>query len=229
MKNKFSSALGRAKKFWKNADAQDLVEYALLLMMIALIAVASVKSLSGTIKNVFINANVSMTELALPGNATGTVAASLAGNTTVDNAAANANTVAAAADGNAAAQDAAAAAADLAAAAAAFGVADRTTAVSNAARQASNANNTAGQAAFAAYNTSNVSAADLAVAQADELAAAGLDAGAGFAASIGINNGILGSSSLTAAANADTSAAAQATADAAAGVAVTNGTFLGIL
>lgn len=178
--------IGRIRGVWRSlkkrlqeADAQDLVEYALLLMMVGLAAVASVKSLAAAIKNAFTNANVEMTEIALPGNATGTVAAGLAGNTGALNAAANVNAAAAAV----AAQ--AAAAADAAAVAAAGG-----RNVASASRTATGAV----QADLAAANADNVVAADDALAAID-------DGAAGIAAAFGINNGPIGSTALTAAGN----------------------------
>ena len=36
MRNKSRNVLRKLKNFWKDADAQDLVEYALLLLMVAL-------------------------------------------------------------------------------------------------------------------------------------------------------------------------------------------------
>jgi pilus assembly protein Flp/PilA len=40
-------------RIWKNTRAQDLVEYALAAGMVALVAVAAMPQLSGTINNVF--------------------------------------------------------------------------------------------------------------------------------------------------------------------------------
>jgi Flp pilus assembly pilin Flp len=231
MKTRLGRVLETIKTFWKNADAQDLVEYALLLMMVALASVASVKSLAATIKNVFTNANAAMVELNLPGNATGTVNASLAGTSTVDNDAANVN----AAAGNAA-QAAANAAANEAAAALAQAEADignittttfgrnNTRTITTAANEGdianAVANGTADAAAVAAYdaytadqataNVNGVVAADDAVAAADDgLAAA--------AAALGIDNATIfgvgiGADQLTADANAATAAATSKTA-----------------
>ncbi len=196
--------IGRMRRVWKSlrkrleeADAQDLVEYALLLMMVGLAVVASVKSVAATIKNAFTNANAVMVEASLPGNATGTIAASLANNVAALNAAANVNGAAA----TAAAQ--AAAAAHAAAVAANGG----TNNINSAAAHAS----TAVQADLAAAAADNVVAADDALAAID-------DGAAGIAAAFGINNGPIGSNALTAAANV-------ATADAAHGVQA--GTILG--
>ena len=114
MKNKCIGVLKKLKNFWKNADAQDLVEYALLLLMVALAVAATVKSFSASITNAFTQATIAMVEL--PGNATGVVAAGAAGIAAVDNVAATVNNAA----GNAAqaAANAAQAAANAAQAAA---------------------------------------------------------------------------------------------------------------
>lgn len=209
------------KKQWRDADAQDLVEYALLLMMVGLAAVASMKSLAGTIQNAFFRTTMEM--VALPG----TGALGNGSNVGNDQAAANLNGALAAVDGTQANQEAAAAASELAAAAAALGVNDSTRAVSNALATRANANNIAAQADFAAFNGNNVAAGDYAAAQADALAAQGFDNLAAFAAGFGINNGPLGSNSLAADANAETAAAAQATAGATGKTAV-SGSFIGL-
>ena len=41
------------RRFWKDTQGQDLVEYALAAGMVALAAVAAMPQLSGTINNVF--------------------------------------------------------------------------------------------------------------------------------------------------------------------------------
>jgi pilus assembly protein Flp/PilA len=41
------------RRFWKDTEGQDLVEYALAAGMVALAAVAAMPQLSGTINNVF--------------------------------------------------------------------------------------------------------------------------------------------------------------------------------
>ena len=41
------------RRFWKETQGQDLVEYALAAGMVALAAVAAMPQLSGTINNVF--------------------------------------------------------------------------------------------------------------------------------------------------------------------------------
>ena len=43
-------------RLWKDESGQDLTEYALLLVLIALAAITSMKALASTINNVFSNA-----------------------------------------------------------------------------------------------------------------------------------------------------------------------------
>jgi len=43
-------------KLYREEAGQDLTEYALLLVLVALVAVATMKTLGGTISNVFSNA-----------------------------------------------------------------------------------------------------------------------------------------------------------------------------
>ena len=45
------------KRLWKEEEGQDLVEYALLIVLVALALVASVKSLSSAINGVFTSAS----------------------------------------------------------------------------------------------------------------------------------------------------------------------------
>ncbi len=45
-----------ALRLWQDESGQDLTEYALLLVLIALAAVTSMKTLANTINNVFSNA-----------------------------------------------------------------------------------------------------------------------------------------------------------------------------
>ena len=47
--------LNKLKRLWKETDAQDLTEYALLLVLISLAAVTSTRTLGNTVKNVFSN------------------------------------------------------------------------------------------------------------------------------------------------------------------------------
>jgi trimeric autotransporter adhesin len=103
MNKKIRGVLETVKKFWKNADAQDLVEYALLLVLVALVAGATIRSLGTAVKNAFTQGQVALIVATLPGNATGTVNTALAGNVAVLNAAANVNAAAATAEAQAAA------------------------------------------------------------------------------------------------------------------------------
>jgi len=57
MKKITNGAVERFRKFWKKVDGQDIVEYALLLFLVALAAVASTRRLGRTVANVFTNAN----------------------------------------------------------------------------------------------------------------------------------------------------------------------------
>jgi len=43
-------------RLWKEEEGQDLTEYALLMVLIALVAIASMKTLGTTVSNVFSNA-----------------------------------------------------------------------------------------------------------------------------------------------------------------------------
>jgi pilus assembly protein Flp/PilA len=45
------------RRLWKEEQAQDLTEYALLLVLIALVAVAGMKALGQAVSNVFANAS----------------------------------------------------------------------------------------------------------------------------------------------------------------------------
>jgi len=49
------------KRLWKEEEGQDLVEYALLIVLIALVLVTSIKSLSSAISTVFASASTSLT------------------------------------------------------------------------------------------------------------------------------------------------------------------------
>ena len=49
------------KRLWQEEEGQDLVEYGLLIFLIALAAVASMKSLASSISTVFSNAATSLT------------------------------------------------------------------------------------------------------------------------------------------------------------------------
>ena len=50
-----------ALRLWRDEEGQDLTEYALLLVLIALAAVASVKNLASAIEDVFNNAANNLT------------------------------------------------------------------------------------------------------------------------------------------------------------------------
>ena len=47
-------------RFWKEEEGQDLTEYGLLLLFIALVSIAVVKGLGSVIQNVFSNASASL-------------------------------------------------------------------------------------------------------------------------------------------------------------------------
>jgi pilus assembly protein Flp/PilA len=49
------------QRLWKEESGQDLTEYALLLVLIALAAIASVRGLANSIQNVFNNAASNLT------------------------------------------------------------------------------------------------------------------------------------------------------------------------
>lgn len=44
------------KRLWQEDQGQDLTEYALLLVLVALVAIATMQTLGNTISNVFANA-----------------------------------------------------------------------------------------------------------------------------------------------------------------------------
>ncbi len=48
-------------RLWREEEGQDLVEYALLLVLISLIAVASVTTVGQAVSNAFSNAAVNLT------------------------------------------------------------------------------------------------------------------------------------------------------------------------
>lgn len=45
------------KRLWKEEEGQDLLEYALLIALIALIAAAAFPAIGNTIHGIFVNAN----------------------------------------------------------------------------------------------------------------------------------------------------------------------------
>jgi pilus assembly protein Flp/PilA len=49
------------KRLWREEEGQDLTEYALLMVLIALLAIASMQTIGTTISNVFSNAAANLT------------------------------------------------------------------------------------------------------------------------------------------------------------------------
>jgi len=49
------------KRLWREEKGQDLTEYALLMVLIALVAIASIQKIGTTISNVFSNAATNLT------------------------------------------------------------------------------------------------------------------------------------------------------------------------
>jgi len=49
------------KRLWREEKGQDLTEYALLMVLIALVAIASMQTIGTTISNVFSNAAANLT------------------------------------------------------------------------------------------------------------------------------------------------------------------------
>jgi Flp pilus assembly pilin Flp len=49
------------KALWNDDEAQDLVEYALLIVLISLLALASISSVGHAVSNVFSNAAANLT------------------------------------------------------------------------------------------------------------------------------------------------------------------------
>ena len=49
------------KRLWNEEEGQDLTEYALLMVLIGLVAIASMKTLGTTLSNVFSNAAANLT------------------------------------------------------------------------------------------------------------------------------------------------------------------------
>jgi pilus assembly protein Flp/PilA len=48
------------RRLWKEEEGQDLTEYGMLLMFIALISIAVIQGLGSIVKNVFSNASASL-------------------------------------------------------------------------------------------------------------------------------------------------------------------------
>ena len=49
------------KRLWKEEQGQDLTEYALLIVLVALVAIASMTTLGNSISDVFANATTNLT------------------------------------------------------------------------------------------------------------------------------------------------------------------------
>jgi pilus assembly protein Flp/PilA len=49
------------KRLWKEEQGQDLTEYALLIVLVALVATASMATLGSSISDVFVNATANLT------------------------------------------------------------------------------------------------------------------------------------------------------------------------
>jgi pilus assembly protein Flp/PilA len=49
------------KRLWKEDQGQDLTEYALLIVLVALVAIASMTTLGNSISDVFVNATANLT------------------------------------------------------------------------------------------------------------------------------------------------------------------------
>jgi pilus assembly protein Flp/PilA len=48
-------------RLWQEEEGQDLVEYGLLLILIALVAITSMKTVGSAISDVFVNATTNLT------------------------------------------------------------------------------------------------------------------------------------------------------------------------
>ena len=48
-------------RLWKEEEGQDLVEYALLLVLLALVASAAIKTVGTSVNTIFTNANTNLT------------------------------------------------------------------------------------------------------------------------------------------------------------------------
>lgn len=55
--------MGILHRLWKNEQGQDLVEYALLLVLISLGVVASIRTLASAVSNAFSNAGANLTSV----------------------------------------------------------------------------------------------------------------------------------------------------------------------
>ncbi len=52
------------KRLWQDEQGQDLVEYALLLVLIALVSAATIQTLGTAVKSVFANASTALGQYA---------------------------------------------------------------------------------------------------------------------------------------------------------------------
>ncbi len=48
------------RRLWREEKAQDLTEYALLIVLISLVATASMKTVGNAVSNVFVNATTNL-------------------------------------------------------------------------------------------------------------------------------------------------------------------------
>jgi pilus assembly protein Flp/PilA len=49
------------RRLWKEEEGQDLTEYALLLVLISLVAVVSMQTVGNAVSDVFVNATTNLT------------------------------------------------------------------------------------------------------------------------------------------------------------------------
>ncbi len=49
-----------ALRLWREEQAQDLIEYALLVVLISLVAIASMQTVGTAVSNVFVNATTNL-------------------------------------------------------------------------------------------------------------------------------------------------------------------------
>ena len=93
MNKKFKHIWEIVRKNWKRANAQDLVEYALLLLLVALAIGATVKSFGTRVSTTFLGAAMSVAEMNFPANASNSavVGTGLSNTAAVDNQASNVN------------------------------------------------------------------------------------------------------------------------------------------
>jgi len=60
MSTQLNNMFKKGKEILKNTNGQGLVEYALILVLIAIVVITAVKTLGNTTKNVFTNVNTQM-------------------------------------------------------------------------------------------------------------------------------------------------------------------------